>query len=74
MLVTSVSLSRNPLADISRAVLESGAIRLAICQKPYGVSIQQLHVVQIQDQVVILYFRLEQSLQLRHIFQLDPTT
>src|SRR5215470_8007483 len=57
--------SLNPLFYVSRAVLEPDAVELAACQKRYRISIDELHVLHVQDYRKVLGFQVEQSSQLR---------
>ena len=60
--------SPDPLADICRAIPETGAIRLATSLKYHCVSVYGLGLFQIQNDAEVSYFDLEESLYLCHPF------
>ncbi|PYU86102.1 MAG: hypothetical protein DMG08_30400, partial [Acidobacteria bacterium] len=66
--------SHNPFAVISGAVPESCAGTLAPCQGYHRVSTYQGYFFQIQNQVLISYFKPEDSLQFGHLLLIRLTT
>src|SRR5271155_2832626 len=67
----AVSLSFNPFTYIGRTAFQLNSVGFATRQKPYGVTIQQRYVLQVQSQAAPLVFQIEQSLQLRHVLRLN---
>ncbi|MGP8157308.1 MAG: hypothetical protein ACLQMT_10655 [Candidatus Acidiferrales bacterium] len=60
-----------PFTDISRAIFDLDAIRLAARQKPNCVSIYECYVPQIQNQMATDWLQGEEALQLRYALRFD---
>lgn len=61
----------HPLTDIGRTVLELNAIGFALRQKSNRRAIHERYVAQVQRQVAIEGFQLQEPAQLRDVFHLD---
>jgi hypothetical protein len=68
------SLLLDPLADICRAILQRDAPGFAARKVFHGISIDERHILQIQNQTLIARFQREEPVQLRYMFRLDATT
>jgi hypothetical protein len=62
----------NPFPNIGGTILQLDAIRFAISQEHYSLSIYKRDVFQIQDQSAVGQLQGEQPLQLSSVFDLDP--
>ena len=65
--------SLNPFADKCWAIRDVDALRFATCQKTHHISIHEFHLVQIQNQAMIIRFGLQQFLQLSQAGRLDSS-
>ena len=68
------SFSLNPLTDVRWTVLKLDALGFPARQKLDCIWIDQRHVLQIQNQMMIIRFQSKEPLQLRHIFRLNTPT
>ena len=66
-----VSFSFNPFTNVCRTVFQLNSVGFATRQKLYGVTIQERYVFQVQGELAIVAFQIEQSLQLPNILGLD---
>jgi hypothetical protein len=67
-LLTTFSLSRDPLADIIRAIHQGDAIRFAAREKDNGISTYHNEVFQVEDYTAAVCFGVNQRFQLRYVF------
>src|SRR6266404_2111592 len=68
------SFSRDPLANVCRAILDLDAVRFADLEKPDSLSIHEGQVFQVQDDAATLRFRSKQCFHLGYIFCVHSTT
>src|ERR1700746_2514243 len=68
-----VRFPHDPLTDIDRTVLERGALRLATCEKSDRLSVDEAHVLQVQD-LRLRCCRIEDSQELGDVLHADSPT
>src|SRR5579872_1535625 len=66
------SFPHDPLAQISGTISELRTLRFAICQEPHDVPVDQPYLFQVENDALVWGFGLQERLQFRQLFRLDP--
>ena len=72
--LTSASLSRDPLANIWSAAFQPGASGFTPCQEPHRVLIDELDLLEIQSESTLPVFAFDQPSEVWEMLAVDATT